>query len=182
MIVTLLIIVALILTDQLIKCMKRLSSQRTQGPQNVVIKLFKAVFTYPLDSYRARREARRNEPGPRHPEADDGIELPSLPRRDGPGPRHPEADGGLRPQSLPRRDGPGPRHPEADGGLEPQSLSRRRGSRSVPGTQGGVVAENQGSETNPEETDVDGTHGQDPRATTDDTSLTEPPAEAREFT
>ena len=117
---------------------KRQQSQRPQRPQNGIVLLFKAVFTNPLDSYRARRQARRNEPGPCHPEADGDFEL--------------------------------------------QRLPRRRGSRSVPGTQRGVVAENQGSETNPEETDVDGTHGQDHRATTDNDSLTEPPAVAREFT
>ena len=116
----------------------RQQPQRPQRPQNGIFQSFKAVFTYPLDSYRARRQTRRNEPGPRHPEADGDFEL--------------------------------------------QSFPRRRGSRSVPSTQRGVVAENQGSETNPEETDADGTHGQDPRATTDDNSLTEPPAEAREFT
>ena len=66
------------------------------------------------------------------------------------------------------------RQAEAEGGTELSDLRRRRGSRSVHGTQQGVVAENQGSETNPEDTDVDGTHGQDRRGTTDQGSETNP--------
>ena len=115
---------------------KRQDPQRPQRPQNGIITYFKAMFRRPLDSYRARRQARARL---------------------------------------------SPRRAEAEGGTELSDLRRRRGSRSVPGTQKGVVAENQGSETNPEDTDVDGTHGQNRRGTADNNSLAEPPPAARSF-
>ena len=71
---------------------------------------------------------------------------------------------------------------ELEGATELADLRHRRGSRSVPSTQRGVVAENRGSETRPEDTDVDETRGQYPRVTMDDATLFGPPAEARSFT
>ena len=117
--------------------MKPRHPQRPQRPQSRIIKWFKAIFTRPLDSYRARRQARSARLSDRRAEAEGGTELSDL--------RH------------------------------------RRGSRSVPGTQQGVVAENRGSETNPEDTDVDGTHGQDRQGTADNNSLAEPPPAPRSF-
>ena len=74
-----------------------------------------------------------------------------------------------------------PRRDETEEGMELTDLGRRRGGRSSPRTQRGVVAENQGSESNPEDTDVDGTHGQDPWGTRDNIPLTEPPPAALSF-
>ena len=116
---------------------KRHNPQRPQRPQSRIIRWFKAMFTRPLDSYRARRLARSARLSDRRAEAEGGTELSDL--------RH------------------------------------RRGSRSVPGTQQGVVAENRGSETNPEDTDVDGTHDQDRQGTADNNSLAEPPPAPRSF-
>ena len=84
-----------------------------------------------------------------------------------------------RRQAPPVSHSPG--RDETEEGTELTDLGRRRGSRSSPRTQRGVVAENQGSESNPEDTGVDGTHGQDPRGTWDNIPLTEPPPAALSF-
>ena len=77
---------------------------------------------------------------------------------------------------------PPPRRAETNDAIELVDLEHRRGSRAGPRPERELIAENQGSETNPEDPDVDGPHGRDLGESTDNFSLAETVVETESFT